>query len=71
MIVTVVGKALMDYGITYEKAPKIWDAIVKTTLGLRLELILKNQLHRAFTPIAQSGYKNDNFWREIKETVIV
>ena len=60
----------MDYGLNYEKAPEIWDAIAQATLSIKSSLISNTLLKNTIVPLAQSGYKGETFWKEIKDLVI-
>ena len=51
-------------------SPEIWDAIVQAFLAFKQEHIKAGTFHLIANDLAKAGYKDEFFWKELKDTVI-
>jgi hypothetical protein len=61
---------MIQQGIKYEHAPDIWETIAKNLLISKNNTIENEILKNLVVGIAESGYKDEFFWNEIKDFAV-
>ena len=70
MIATYTAKILSEYGISYEMAPEAWKAIASNVLKYQEIHIQFASLRSVTLDIARAGYMDEEFWKEIRNSIV-
>jgi uncharacterized DUF497 family protein len=71
LIAASAARHLAEHGISYESAAKeTWDAIAKNVLELQDSHIRYATLKGVVQDLAKSGYKEEDFWKELRNVIV-